>query len=90
MWTEGYIIPLHKKGDINSPENYRGITLLSVFGKLFIKIINDRLNKWAKNNYVYVESQAGFRGKMGTVDNVFVLNVLINHLLTEFNVDFTT
>ena len=65
-------------------------TLLSVSGKLFTKIINDRLNKWADNYYVYVESQAGFRGKMGTVDNVFVLNVLINHFLTEFNVDFTT
>jgi len=43
-----------------------------VFGKLFTKIINDRLNKWAENYYVYVKSQAGFRSKMGTVDNVFL------------------
>jgi len=50
-----------------------------VFGKLFTKIINDRINKCAENYYVYVESQAGFRSKMGTVDNVFVLNALINH-----------
>jgi len=50
--------------------NYRGITLLSVFGKLFTKIINDILNTLAENYYVYVESQAGFRSKMGTVDNV--------------------
>ena len=28
-WTEGFIVPLHKKGDINQVENYRGITLLS-------------------------------------------------------------
>jgi len=50
---------------------------------LFTKIINDRLNKWTENYYVYVESQAGFRSKLGTVDNVFVLNALINHVLTE-------
>jgi len=41
-----------------------------MFGKLFTKIINDRLNKWAENCYVYVESQAGFRSKMDTVDKV--------------------
>ena len=53
-----------------------------MFGKLFTNIINDRLNKWAENYFVYVESQAGFRSKMGTVDNVLVLNALINHFLT--------
>ena len=31
-WSEGYIIPLHKKGSIHCPEKYRGITLLSVLG----------------------------------------------------------
>ena len=29
-WIHGYIIPLHKKGDINNHEQYRGITLLSI------------------------------------------------------------
>jgi len=51
---------------------------------LFTKSINYRSNKWAENYYVNVESQAGFRSKMGTIDNVcFVLNALINHFLTE-------
>ena len=30
-WTNGFIVPLHKKGSINEPENYRDITLLGVF-----------------------------------------------------------
>ena len=25
LWCEGYIIPIHKSGDIHNPENYRGI-----------------------------------------------------------------
>ena len=31
-WSEGFIVPLHKKGSINEVNNYRGITLLSTLG----------------------------------------------------------
>ena len=31
-------MPLHKKGNINDVNNYRGITLLSVLGKLFSRL----------------------------------------------------
>ena len=43
-WREGLIVSLFKKGDKEDPGNYRGITLLSVVGKLFCKILNDPLN----------------------------------------------
>ena len=55
-------------------KNYRGITLLSVTGKLFTNILNTRLNDWAKNYHVYVEAQAGFLKGKGTVDNIFILH----------------
>ena len=28
-------VPIKNKGDANNPDNYRGITVLSCFGKLF-------------------------------------------------------
>ena len=62
---EGYIVPLHNKGSIENVENYRGLTLLSVIGKLFTNILNTRLIDWAENYQVYVEAQAGFRKGMG-------------------------
>ena len=37
------IVNLFKKGDKEVPWNYRGITLLSVVGKVFCKILNNRL-----------------------------------------------
>ena len=82
-WSEGYIVPIYKKGSLNNVENYRGITLLSVLGKLFTRVLNNRLTEWAENYYVYIEAQAGFRSHMGTVDNIFVLHGLITHLINE-------
>ena len=70
-WAEGLIVPLHKKADIDEPSNYRGLTPLSTFGKLFTNIINVRLNLWAEKYRVYIEAQAGFRKKIGTVDTIF-------------------
>ena len=42
-WREGLIVNLFKKGDREDPGNYRGKTLLSVVGKVFCKILNNRL-----------------------------------------------
>ena len=36
---EGYLIQFTKKGDLSNCSNYRGITLLSVLGKVFNRII---------------------------------------------------
>ena len=43
QWREGLIVNIFKKGDREDPANYRGITLLSVVGKVFCKILNNRL-----------------------------------------------
>ncbi|MCG8046233.1 MAG: reverse transcriptase family protein, partial [Candidatus Thiodiazotropha endolucinida] len=82
-WTEGHIIPIFKKGDRNDVSNYRGITLLSIVGKLFTRILNNRLIDWAEEYNIYVEAQAGFRKNMGTTDNIFILNNLITHCINS-------
>ena len=42
-WRERIVIPLHKKGDKNDVNNYRGITLLSCFSKLFTTVLDNRV-----------------------------------------------
>ena len=43
-WCLGIIMPLYKnKGSVNDPDNYRGITLLSFFSKLFTSALNYRI-----------------------------------------------
>ena len=45
QWTESVIFPLFKKGDVNNPNNYRGISLSNVSSKVYSSIINSRLQK---------------------------------------------
>jgi hypothetical protein len=80
-WTESIIQPLHKKGDINSPDNYRGISLLNVSSKLYSYILNKRLTKWIEENRVVSESQAGFRRNYSTIDHIFTLLALVQKQL---------
>ena len=77
-WTQGSIFPIYKnKGSENLPENYRPITLLSCFGKLFTSILNNRLNKYIEECDIIDSSQAGFRKGFSTTDNLFILQSLI-------------
>ena len=34
-WKGGIVVPLHKKGDKMDLNNYRGITLMDIAGKVF-------------------------------------------------------
>ena len=72
-----------KKGDVNYVENYRGITLLSTFEKLFTRIVNNRLSFWADAYGMYIEAQAGFRASYSTVDHIFNLHGVMSHLLNN-------
>ena len=42
-WAKGLIFPLFKGGDKRNPDNYRGICLLSIVGKVYTAILNQRL-----------------------------------------------
>ena len=44
-WGHGVVIPIFKGGGIENPKNYRGITLINVLGKIYSKILLNRLTK---------------------------------------------
>jgi hypothetical protein len=78
-WSEGIvpqdmrdakIITLYKnKGDRSDCNSYRGISLLSIIGKVFARTILSRLQRLAER--VYPESQCGFRASRSTTDMIF-------------------
>ena len=60
------IIPLHKGGDQRDPSNYRPISLLPQFGKLFEKVIKKRFIKFFDKYNLITPHQFGFRKKYST------------------------
>ena len=65
------IVHLYKgKGEKSCCDNYRGISLLSIAGKIIAKVVLNRLNDHLLDRIV-PESQCGFRQNRGTVDMIF-------------------
>jgi potassium voltage-gated channel Eag-related subfamily H protein 8 len=58
--------PLYKKGDIQNMQNYRPISVLSVFSKILKKLIYNRLIMFLKKHNILTEAQNGFREKKCT------------------------
>ena len=77
-WVIGIIVPIYKKkGSVENPENYRGITLLSCVGKMFTSLVSKRVSKYVENFELLGNEQAGFRKNFSTSDHIFLLHVLI-------------
>ena len=80
-WSKSIIVPIHKKGDINNPDNYRGVALTSVVSKVYTHILNKRLSRWAEREEKIIEEQAGFRAGYSTIDHIFTLYTLVQKYL---------
>ena len=65
--------PLHKKGDKFNISNYRPISLLPTFSKIFEKAMYSRLNQHLYTNNILVPEQYAFRKVMSTEDAAFRL-----------------
>jgi len=60
------VIPIHKKDSKFSLSNYRPISLLSIFSKLFEKLMANRLTNFLEKNDILFQNQFGFRSNRST------------------------
>jgi hypothetical protein len=80
---EGVIVLVHKKGDKTDVNNYRCITLVSCFSKVFTIILNKRITSFCENNNAISDAQFRFRNGKPTVDALFILLNIVQHFLNE-------
>ena len=70
-WQTGVIIPIFKKGDRKECTNYRGISLLSLPGKVYAKCLERKCREIVESKLE--DGQCGFRPGRSTTDQVFTL-----------------
>ena len=61
------VVPIHKGGSTQDINNYRPISLLSIFDKIIKKLMHKRLNTFLEDNNILYHNQYGFRKKSSTV-----------------------
>ena len=60
------MIPVFKAGDLKSVTNYRPISILPIFSKIFEKVIYKRLDDFLTKNEILHKNQFGFRARLST------------------------
>nr|XP_049577496.1 glycine receptor subunit alpha-3 isoform X1 [Syngnathus scovelli] len=74
-WQTGVVVPLFKKGDRRVCSNYRGITLLSLPGKVYSGVLERRVRREVEPRIQ--EEQCGFHPGRGTVDQLYTLGRIL-------------
>ena len=68
------VVPVFKKGDLNSLTNYRPISILSQISKIFEKLIFNRINEYLDKYDLISDRQFGFRQNSSTshaISNIY-------------------
>lgn len=74
------IVSLYKeKGSKSDCKNYRGISLLSIIGKVYAKIVTDHVNRISKPHAV----EGGFRKETGCLDQIFTPTQVVEEVLEK-------
>ena len=76
IWSDGIIVPLHKKDDKLDTNNYRGIVISSCLGKLLLRILTKRIDEYMTESGLWSINQCGFKKDHRTEDNLFLIRSL--------------
>ena len=76
-WKQAVVVPVPKKGDLTNALNYRPISLLSVVGKIFERLLNDQIWKHLETNKLLSDVQLGFQHRRSSAD---LLALLTEHI----------
>lgn len=83
VWKHSIVVPIHKSGDADLPNNYCPISLLPILSKILEKIITSQLTEYLDSNSILSNTQHGFRGSLSTqtalLTLTFILTIIRKH-----------
>ncbi len=76
------VIPIYKKGDKHLPQNYRPVSIVPIFSKLFEALMHKQLSYYFEHFNLLSDSQFGFRAGRSTINAVMEV---VDHTLQAFD-----
>ena len=80
-WKNAVIVPVYKKGSRLDCTNYREISLMSVVGKVFAQVLNERVKGLTVDKVM--DEQGGFRAGRGWNDQIFVVKQIVEKTIEK-------
>ena len=80
-----HVIPLYKKGAKSDPNNYRPISLLNIFSKIFEKVMKKKFIAFIDSNHILTSAQFGFQKNISTEDALSIFSKNIYKQLNKSN-----
>ena len=77
------VIPFHKSGSIKDVNNYRPISLLSIFSKIMEKLMASRLNSFLEIHSIIFPNQYGFRSGCSTTHSLIGITETISKTIEQ-------
>ena len=79
----GRVIPLHKEDDRTCIKNYRPISTLSIYSKIFEKLVHKRMTSFISKYNIIKTNQFGFQSNKSTSDAIIEFLENINDAFNE-------
>ena len=80
-WKKDILHPIHKSNEKDDPNNFRGISIASCFGKLFIKLLKNRLQTFLDDKNAISKHQGSGKKNSRTSDHLMVIKCLIDKIV---------
>ena len=81
LWKKDILHPIHKSDEKNDPNNFRGIAISSCFGKLFTKLLKNRLQSFCEKHNFVSKVQGSGKKSTRTSDHLMVIKYFIDKIV---------
>ena len=81
IWKKDILQPIHKSDEKDDPNNFRGVAIASCFGKLFTKLLKNRLQLFLDKNNLISKVQGSGKQSTRTSDHLMVVKFLIDKVV---------
>ena len=81
MWKSAVVVPIHKKGSVHLPENYRPVSLTCILCKLYETILRDHILPYVID--IITDKQHGFVPGKSCLSNLLETLDIANEYMAE-------